>query len=476
MRVDAPPLATLLALGRLGPDGWKTRHDLVDLSVVTPAADPPERAATRMLGSTTSRTEGAFAIVTDKDIPADGAPWTYRVALSDVFGRFGDPTEIDVPTPARPLIPQPALRSHLTLADRAAGDGREVVGSLRLTLVVPALHEMTAGSRPLARAVVDLDGVEQDDAAPQEGGTLGFDFALPALLPLESRTLTASAHFEDEEGNLGSAATLQVKVCDPRAPPVPRTGIGIVWSSRPAPAADVEFRLRFTGVAGARYRAYLANSRGLDIALVDGDRPRTRAEIAVEGAQRGLAGLDLRDRFRLLTEQPLIPGGDGKVLFDTACRARSRPYSSCASSPLATRAARRPSRAARCCQSQSRAIAGRHRHASRPASTSSPPSQASPCAPSASTCPRCRPPSPACSRSPPPSTRSRPSTACAARAAGCPTRYTRARSAAVRCKGSTGISSRRWTTRPPATASARTCAITTGRKCACHPNGACRKA
>ncbi len=317
LRVDAPPLATLLALGRLGPDGWKTRHDLVDLSVVTPAADPPERAATRMLGSTTSRTEGPFAIVTDKDIPADGAPWTYRVALSYVFGRFGDPTEIDVPTPARPLIPQPALRSHLTLADRAAGDGREVVGSLRLTLVVPALHEMTAGSRPLARAVVDLDGVEQDDAAPQEGGTLGFDFALPALPPLESRTLTASAHFEDDQGNLGSAATLQIKLRDPRAPPVPRTGIGIVWSSRPAPATDVEFRLRFTGVAGARYRAYLADSRGLDIALVDGDRSRTRAEIAVEGAQRGLAGLDLRDRFRLLTEDPLIPGGDGKVLFDT---------------------------------------------------------------------------------------------------------------------------------------------------------------
>ena len=58
-----------------------------------------------MLGSTTSRTEGAFAIVTDKDIPADGAPWTYRVALSDVFGRFGDPTEIDVPYAGAPAHP-----------------------------------------------------------------------------------------------------------------------------------------------------------------------------------------------------------------------------------------------------------------------------------------------------------------------------------------------------------------------------------
>ena len=358
--IDAPPLATLLALGRLEPEGWTTRHDPVDLTVATPAADPPERAATRMLGRTiASRIQGAFGIVTDQDIPADGAPWTYRVALSDVFGRFGEPTQIDVPTPARPLIPRPALRSHLTLADRVAGDGPAVAGSLRLTLVVPALHEMTAGSRPLARAVVTLDGAPQDAPAPQQGGSLAFDFALPSLLPLEARTLTASAHFEDDEGLLGSAATLQVKVCDPRAPPIPRTGIGIVWSSRPAPATDVEFRLRFTGVAGARYRAYLADSRGLEIALVDGDRMRTRAEVAVDGAQRGLAGLDMRDRFRLLTEQPLVPAGDGSVLFDTRLprsletvqflrfvplsdQGSEAPFKSCPLLPVAVPSDRRP--------------------------------------------------------------------------------------------------------------------------------------
>jgi hypothetical protein len=276
-----------------------------------------------------------------------------------VFGRFGDPAQISVPNPVRPLIPQPALRSNLALTDRAAGDGPAVVGSLRLTLVVPALHEMTAGSRPLARAVVDLDRVRQDDPAPQEGGTLTFDFALPALLPLEARTLVASAHFEDAEGNLGSTARLEVKVCDPRSPPVPRTGIGIVWSSRPAPATDVEFRLRFTGAAGARYRAYLADARGLDIALVDGDRPRTRAEVAVDGARRGLAGLDMRDRFRLLTEQPLVPAGDGSVLFDTRLpraleavqflrfvpisdRGSEAPFTSCPLLPIAVPSDRRP--------------------------------------------------------------------------------------------------------------------------------------
>ncbi|MDP1898971.1 MAG: hypothetical protein Q8K96_00770 [Rubrivivax sp.] len=317
LRVAAPPLATLLALARLEPAGWTTRHERVDLTAATPGADPAERAAPRMLGTTHRRTEDKFGIATDSDVDAAAAPWTYRVALADVFGRFGPARDIDVPVPARPPLPQPALRAHLSLAERAVGNGSAVAGSVRLTLVVPALHEMTAGSRPLARAVVALGGVTQDAATAQEGGPLAFDFDLPALLPMERRTLNATAFFEDDAGGTGAAATLPVKLCDPRSPPVPRTGIGIVWSSRPAPATDVEFRLRFSGVPGARYRAYLSDSRGLDLALFEGDRPRTRAEIAVDGAQRGLAGLGLRERFRLLTDEPLKPAADGRVLFDT---------------------------------------------------------------------------------------------------------------------------------------------------------------
>lgn len=317
LRVVAPPLATMLALARLEPAGWATRHEMVDLTAATPGADPAERAAPRMLGSSHSRTHDKYGIATDSDIDAASAPWTYRVALADVFGRFGAPRDIDVPVPARPSMPPPALRSHLSLAERVVGDAAAVAGSVRLTLVVPALHEMTAGSRPLARAVVVFNGATQDAATPQAGGTLGFDFDLPALLPMERRTLNATAHFEDDAGDVGAAATLPVKLCDSRSPPVPRTGVGIVWSSRPAPATDVEFRLRFSGVPGARYRAYLSDSRGLDLALFEGKRPRTRAEIAVDGAQQGLAGLGLRERFRLLTDEPLEPAADGRVLFDT---------------------------------------------------------------------------------------------------------------------------------------------------------------
>ncbi|MGM9480622.1 hypothetical protein ACS5PN_05445 [Roseateles sp. NT4] len=317
LRITTPPLATLVALGRLEADGWRTRHDAVDLTTATPDADPAQRAAPRMLGNTETLADGGYGIVPDSDIAADGAPWTYRVALADVFGRFGAAADIVVPTPPRPPVPQPVLRSHLELAEWAAGDAPAVAGSVRWTVAVPALHEMTAGSRPLARVVIDFDGALQDALAPQDGGLLHFDFGLPALLPMESRALTATANFEDDEGTPGPTVALTIAIHDPRSPPVPQTGIAIVWSSRPAPATDVEFRLRFTGVPGARYRAYLADARGLDIALMDGERPRTRAEVAVDGAQQGLAGLGLRDRFRLLTDTPLQPGGDGRVLFDT---------------------------------------------------------------------------------------------------------------------------------------------------------------
>lgn len=314
LRIEAPALGALAALGRLEPDGWATRHELIDLAA---GADPDRRAATRLLGSATRLLDGRFGLVTDSNIDAEGAPWRYRVALSDLFGRFGEPTDIDVPVPPRPAVPQPTLRAHAALAERAAGDGPAVAGSVRFTVAVPALADMTAGSRPLARAVIDFDGAVQDAIPPQAGGTLEFDYALPALAPMETRRVTTTARFENDAGLSGPDATLALDLADPRSPPVPRTGIGIVWSSRPAPATDVEVRLRFSGVAGARYRAYLSDARGLDIALFDGERPRTRAEIAVDGAQRGLAGAGPRERFRLLTEPPLVAGADGEVLFET---------------------------------------------------------------------------------------------------------------------------------------------------------------
>jgi len=308
--VDKPSLAPLMAIGRLTAHGWETRHELVGES---------QRAATRMLGLPDRQSSlyvGRTGIVYDTPIEADAAPWTYRIALGDMFGRFGNGSDLLVPLPARPPLPAPTLRARITPAARAAHQGMADSGSLHLQVIVPASNDMTAGSLALARAIAEFNGVTLVEATPLDGGTLDFEFTTPALMPMESRQLQATARFEDVDGNAGPTASVEVDIADPRAPLVPETGLGIVWSSRPGPSEDVEFNLHFAGAAGARYRVYMSDARGLDIADVDGDRRRTRAEIAVEGAQLGLDGVALRDRFRLLTDSPLAPAG-GRVLFRT---------------------------------------------------------------------------------------------------------------------------------------------------------------
>jgi hypothetical protein len=308
--VDDPPLAPVMALGRLTADGWQTRHEL--------AGDPP-RAATRMLGVVDAQGSlygGRSGILYDTPIAADAAPWTYRLALSDMFGRFGNPTDIAVPLPARPPLPAPTLRARVQPAPRAAHQGPASSGTLQLELIVPESNRMTAGSLALAIATAEFNGLTLTRPTPSEGGTLTFEFPTPTLMPMEALRLQAFGQFVDVEGNVGPAGSADVDIADPRTPLVPETGIGIVWSSRPGPSPDVEFNLHFSGAPNARYRVYMSDARGLDIAELDGDRRRTRSEIAVEGAQLGLAGVALRDRFRLLNDKPLEPVG-GRVLLQT---------------------------------------------------------------------------------------------------------------------------------------------------------------
>lgn len=312
LRVIAQPLTTLVALARLESSGWVTRHEMLDLA---PAAVPNRRAAPMFLGSAQSLSQGRFAVVEENAIPVSGAPWVYQLALSDIFGRYGEPAEITVPLPPRPAIPVPTVRTQLKLADRAPHDQLAAAGSMRVTIPVPSLEEMSAGSRPLQRVWVSLSGIAQSAPTPQAGGTLGFEFALPALMPMEHRHLEVRARFEDDEGTLGGEDTHAIDITDPRSPPVPKTGIGIVWSSRPGPAEEVEIRVRFAGTAGARYRVYASDARGLGIPITEANRPRTRAEVAVDGAQRGLNGLGLRERFRLLTDKPIKTSVGGSVLF-----------------------------------------------------------------------------------------------------------------------------------------------------------------
>lgn len=308
--IERPAMAPLVALGRLAAGGWEPRNQIVEST---------QRAAVRVLGvpdGQASLYDGRSGIVDDTPVEAALVPWAYRVALGDLFGRFGAATDLGVPLPARPPLPAPALRS--SVEPPAVAEHRELAdsGRLRLQVLVPESDRLTAGSLPIATVRAEFDGTQLTQPAPAEGGTLEFEFTPPPLLPMQARRLEASAHFEDAEGGVGPSARVAVDIADPRAPLIPATGIGIVWSGRPGPSDEVEFKLHFAGAAGVRYRVYLADARGLEIATADGERPRTRAEIAVEGARLGLAGVAKRERFRLLTDTPLEPVA-GRVLLQT---------------------------------------------------------------------------------------------------------------------------------------------------------------
>ena len=145
--------------------------------------------------------------------------------------------------------------------------------------------------------------------------TLVFD--LPALLPMETRRLAIKARFFDTAGTASEIEVAAINITDPRPPRIIPTGPALIWTSRPGPSADVELKLSWQGIPGHRYRAYLADAPGIGVPTSDGAGPRSRGQIGVDGAAlaRG-GGLDRRDRFRLLTDPPLLAAADGSVVMD----------------------------------------------------------------------------------------------------------------------------------------------------------------
>lgn len=351
--IQDPPLATLLALARQEPDGWRTRHQMLALA---PGSTPRERAATIFLGIRDRLDEPRAGLASDAEIPARGAPWSYRLALSDVFGRFGPPAELSVPAPARPPIPVPALQVHVR-HDRlpAAGAGPRPARTAILRVPIPCIEELAAGSKPLASVVVSLDGASQSKPAAAREAL----FEMPLRDLEEPRRVEAHAHFIDEDGTPGPEAVHAIELAAPRWPAIPHTGIGIVWASRPGPSPDVELRLSFAGQPGARYRLYMSDARALGIPESANGRPRTRAEIAVDGANRALAQLDLQEKFRLMTAAPIEAPLEGVVGFDVtlpraletvqfvrvvplSARGIEAPFASCPLTPVAVPSDRRP--------------------------------------------------------------------------------------------------------------------------------------
>jgi hypothetical protein len=320
-----PPLGALVALGRLEGGTWTTRHQTVELPA---PANPSRRALAMLMGRSQAKPKIAGwksalssfmrrGLIADAPIPADDpGSSTYRAAIADLFGRFGAPAQFVVPTPPRPGPPAPAPQPQVVLdGPDGVGGPPASPGHVDLTVVVPSVAALAAGSLDIASLELSFDGGAplSTALAPIPAGTsktVSASFTLPALEVGTTGRSSVTAKFKDTAGVESQPVSVAVAYADRRRPLVIPTGLGLFWTSRPGPSPDVELKLVWPGAAGTRYRVYVADQKGLAIAGA------SRADVAVEGGQRDRAHtLGGRDRFRLLTEPPLETIG-GQVLLN----------------------------------------------------------------------------------------------------------------------------------------------------------------
>lgn len=389
------PLASMASIAARADGVWTSRHGKVDVGNLA----PPQRATPRVFGRERSawasaRKQKAIAsahhagLLADHDIAAAPGTIKYRCRASDFFGRFGDAAEFDVGPPPRPGPPPPVLRFDLERVpvDPASSDALSP-GGVKLTfavpqpppaprftaadadrlasaMVVPAISDLAAGSQPIRQATVSL-GADTQQIDLTLLGMIDVEFALPPLLPQETRTLTLSARFTDAGGTSSAPATLPLKVTDQRPPRVYPTGIGLFWTSAPGPSPDVELQLVWPAPVDALFRVYATDQQGLGLTPaelaepVSGDPP-SRGRVAQVGGNKVLGGAPVqRANFRLLTEKPVKAGVDARAVLRTmlprsletvqflrvvplSAEGAEAPFDNCGIVPVAVPDSRRP--------------------------------------------------------------------------------------------------------------------------------------
>lgn len=312
----AGPVAVAWRIGTGALAHWHSRHA---------PSGPSGRAALRVAGvrdPQAALAQGGLVqgLLEETPLPESGdggAPWLCRVAMGDLFGRYGAAAEIALPLPDRPPVPLPTLQTDIVQVALPAGVGEDAAspGQLRLRVPVPATEELAAGALPLANLLVTLDGLAQPPLPVQPRVASSSVWPLPNLLPGTQGQLTLAAEFEDSAGRRSPAATSVLRFADARAPRVPPSGVGLLWTAQPGPAADVNVRLALPGRPGERWRVFMAGDHALSETVPEGQAeaplPSTRAHIAVQRSAETWAPSRDRNRYRLLTEDPLEVAGDG---------------------------------------------------------------------------------------------------------------------------------------------------------------------
>lgn len=321
--VQQAPLAPLVAIARRNGAQWEPRNGLA-VEVTGRFQRTLILGARRAQDGQPPPSDPSVGMLQDMNVPASGAPWLYQVALGDVFGRFGSPAQVNVPAPIRPPVPTPSVRALPVYSTAIApGAAPASPGKAVIELHLTSSGQQPAGAHPLKSLRVTVqnagDGTPRDFALDPTGmepfkQQLVLPLKATAPSPPNARTfkVTVNATATDAAGR-SSSTKVEFDVSDPRPPALPVTATGLIWSTRPGPAEDVELALTMPAPAGSRWRVYLTDAN-----TVLGDAATgTRAAVADAGAKANNAKAKSRDSFRLLTREPVEASSNGTLTFST---------------------------------------------------------------------------------------------------------------------------------------------------------------
>ncbi|MCC3328337.1 hypothetical protein [Nocardia abscessus] len=301
LAIAGPPPANVVAFTRTVDGATSSLH-----AVIT-ADDGTQRAVT-LLPARRETITGCVGALTDPMVPSDSSV-TWHVAEGDEFGRWGKPASLDAQPPPRPPLPAPTgqISFAADFALRDAPPGLRSPGLITVSVDVPPPDALGAGCPPITTVSVNADTFD----APFPDDKVTYTVAADATDVGQTVDRNIDVIFKSQAGNASSV--LRVRVVDPRRPAPIVTAASILWTTRPNPAGSAEIDLRWSAAPGhAGYRVYLADERVIAAQLgVDpaSSNRATRAAALCEHQHQPMK----REAFTLITNTPLVAGGDGAV-------------------------------------------------------------------------------------------------------------------------------------------------------------------
>ena len=304
--IARPPFAPLVAVARKDGSSWVPRHNMSqtgrrNLRLVGTRTDP----------SPPSGQAGETQGIVYEDPISGRTPPRFRLALGDLFGRYGKPAECDAQAPPRPGPPAPVVQTFVQRASALTPTGAASPGVLALRVPIPPADDLALGALPIVTVKVVFDAATHNEAANMP--LLLRSYPISTLLPQQVKLFDLSVKFVDTAGSESEPFIQKIELADARAPVAIPFGYGLIWTSRPGAAQDVQLAIDWPAPVGQQHRVYIADAASLGLA------GPSRAAVADAGVKRALAGEisgpDFRKCFRLISDTSVPAGADGWVRF-----------------------------------------------------------------------------------------------------------------------------------------------------------------